>query len=149
MSVTTAPAPPGSHLELPAETGHAAGNGQLPEPAERGRLTIDDRVVEKVAARAVTEIDRATGAPRTLFGQSLGSVRADTPARTSARVDGDIVTVTVSMSVQWPAPIREVAAQLRHRVTDRVQAITGLTVAEVDIDVPTLLTARPSTPRVR
>lgn len=148
MSVTTAPAP-GSHLELTAETGQAAANGQLPEPAERGRLTIDDRVVEKVAAQAVAEIDRATGAPRTLFGQPLGSVRADTPARTSARVDGDIVTVTVSMSVQWPASIREVAAQLRHRVTDRVAAITGLTVAEVDIDVPTLLTAGRRPPRVR
>jgi len=51
VSVTTAPAPPGSHLELTGETGHAAGNGQLPEPAERGRLTIDGPVLRRAHLR--------------------------------------------------------------------------------------------------
>ena len=127
----------------------AAGPATDTETAERGRLVIDDKVVEKVAAQAVTEVDRATGAPRTVLGQALGSAAEDTPARTSARVDGDLVTVTVSMSVQWPAPVREVAAQVRSRVVERVQQITGLTVAEVDIDVPTLLTRRSAPARVR
>lgn len=142
MSVATAPDPVGNDV---AER----DDPSLPEPAERGRLHINDRVVEKVAAQAVAEVDRATGAPRTLFGQALGSATKDTPARTSARVDGDVVTVSVSMSVQWPASIREVAAQARRRIIDRVSEITGRTVAQVDIDVPTLLTRRIAPPRVR
>jgi len=121
----------------------------LADPAHRGRLTIADRVVEKVAAQAVTEVDRATGAPRTVLGQALGRATEDSPARTSALVDGDLITVTVSMSVRWPAPVREVAAQVRRRVVERVQELTGLQVVEVDIDVPTLLTKRNPTPRVR
>ncbi len=121
----------------------------LADPAQRGRLTIADRVVEKVAAQAVTEVDRATGAPRTVLGQTLGRASEDSPARTSAQVDGDLVTVTVSMSVSWPAPVRDVTAQVRRRVVDRVEELTGLHVADVDIDVPTLLTKHNPTPRVR
>ncbi len=121
----------------------------LADPARRGGLTIADRVVEKVAAQAVTEVDRATGTPRTVLGQALGRATEDSPARTSALVDGDLVTVTVSMSVHWPAPVREVTAQVRRRVVERVQELTGLQVVEVDIDVPTLLTKRNPTPRVR
>lgn len=134
-------------LDRPATAGTAV-EPPLPDPADRGRLAIADRVVERVAARAVTEVDRATGAPRTVFGQPLGAARGNTPPRVSARVDGDVVTVTVSMSVAWPAPVREVAAAVRRRVADRVAELTGLRVDSVDIDVPTLLTAA-STPRVR
>lgn len=121
----------------------------LPAAGDRGRLTIADRVVEKVAAQAVAEVDRATGAPRRVLGQTLGRASEDTPARTSANVDGDIVTVTVSMSVTWPAPVRDVTAEVRRRVVQRVGELVGLQVAEVDIDVPTLLTRRTPAPRVR
>ncbi len=127
----------------------ATSEPSLTDPPHRGRLTIADRVVEKVAAQAVTEVDRATGAPRTVLGQALGRATEDSPARTSALVDGDLVTVTVSMSVRWPAPVREVTAQVRRRVVERVEELTGLHVAEVDIDVPTLLTKPNPTPRVR
>jgi uncharacterized alkaline shock family protein YloU len=126
-----------------------SGGASLPAAGVRGRLVINDRVVEKVAARAVSEVDLATGAPRTVFGQTLGRAREDSPARTAARVDGGLVTVTVSMSVAWPAPVREVAAQVRRRVVQRVEEIVGLRVAEVDIDVPTLLTEHAPAPRVR
>ncbi len=131
------------------ETATADTAPALPAAAERGRLTIADRVVEKVAARAVAEVDRATGAPRTVLGQTVGRATEDTPARTSAQVDGDIVTVTVSMSVAWPAPVRDVTAEVRRRVVQRIGELVGLHVAEVDIDVPTLLTRHTPVPRVR
>lgn len=128
---------------------HDTGRASLAEPGERGTTTIADRVVERVATHAVTDVERAAGAPRTVLGQSVGRVDEDTPARTSATVDGDLVTVSVSMSVAYPSPVREVAAQVRRRVIDRVQYITGLQVAEVDIDVPALGVRRPHQPRVR
>ncbi len=118
-------------------------------PAERGRLMIHDRVVEKVAARAATEVERATGAPRTVLGRTLGRATEDSAVRTSADVDGDLVTVTVSIAVEWPTPVREVAAEVRRRIVQRIEEIVGLQVVEVDIDVPTLLTRRTPPPRVR
>lgn len=111
------------------------------EAGDRGHLTISDRVVEKVAARAVSEVDAATGTPRRVLGQTIGRPKADSRARTAAHVDGSLVTVNVSMSVEYPAPVREVAAEVRRRVTSRVGELTGLEVVEVDIDVPTFITA--------
>lgn len=105
----------------------------------RGQLTVADRVVEKVAARAVTEVDGAVGAPPTLLGQPLGRTRADTPARTSATVDGEVVSVEVSMGVEYPRSVREVAAAVRHHLMERIGELTGLRVAEVDIEVARLV----------
>lgn len=121
---------------------------ELPGPGERGDLHIADRVVEKVAARAVEEVDRATGTPRRVLGVSLGAADGDDPARVDARVDGGIVSVSVSMSVRWPAPVRAVAQQVRAQVRERVQTLTGLEVAEVDIDIPTLVSATSRRKRV-
>ena len=118
------------------------------EPGSRGSLTIADRVVQKIAAQAVMEVDLAGGAPRTLLGARLTKADPDGPARAEAHVDGNLVTLSVTLAVQWPAPVREVAEQARRHLSERVRELTGLTVAEVDIDVPALVTASPA-PRVR
>jgi uncharacterized alkaline shock family protein YloU len=120
----------------------AAGTGG------RGRTRIADRAVERIAARAVAEIDRATGTPRQVLGVHLGSTTAHSSALVDAHVDGGVVTVSVSMAVQWPAPIREVTRQVRAHVIERLQTLTGLTVAQVDIDVPTLQSSTDEVRRV-
>lgn len=121
---------------------------ELAEPARRGGLSIADRVVEKIAARAVTEVEHAGGVPRRVLGQALGPVTGQGRARASAEVDGGIVTLSMSISVEYPASVRRVAAHVRARVTDRVRELCGLEVVEVDIDVPSFLTRRPRPPRV-
>jgi uncharacterized alkaline shock family protein YloU len=116
-------------------------------PAERGRITIADRVVEKIAARAVREVDRASGAPRRLLGTSLGSSGSARP-RADAKVDDRTVSLRLSMSVEYPAPVRDVAAEVRERVARRVYELTGLKVTDIDITVPVFVTERPRPPRV-
>lgn len=127
------PQPDGSD----ADTQDSAG---LPEPAQRGRTRIADRVVEKIAARAVAEVDNATGVARSVLGVRLGSAGPDSTANVSADVDGGVVAVKAVMSVRWPAPVRTVTRQVRTNVTDRVQNLTGLHVQYVDIEVAILLT---------
>jgi uncharacterized alkaline shock family protein YloU len=97
-------------------------------------------VVEKIAARAVAEVDNATGVARQVLGVRLGSAGPDSTARVEADVDGGEVSVRAQMAVRWPAPVRAVTRQVRTNVTDRVQDLTGLRVEQVDIDVTTLLT---------
>jgi uncharacterized alkaline shock family protein YloU len=118
------------------------------DPGGPGRTTIADRVVERIAAQAVAEVDRATGTARQLLGVSLGSTTATTPARVTADVDGGIVSVQVDLAVIWPNPVRAVTRQVRQHVTDRVEQLTGLQVAEVDVQVSDLLTMTSAPARV-
>lgn len=119
------------------------------DPGGPGRTLIADRVVERIAAQAVAEVDRATGVARQLLGVALGSTDENTRARVSATVDGGIVSVRVVLAVTWPSPVRAVTRQVREHVTTRVQELTGLRVADVDVEVSELLTATKPPARVQ
>ena len=54
------------------------------------RTSVADRVVNKVAARAVAEVESATGTARHLLGVSLGPTTEQTQARVDATVDGGL-----------------------------------------------------------
>ena len=138
-------------LLRPGTPGSPAGRTEL------GMISIDDRVVEKMAARAAVEIpDAGAAAPRVL-GRSLpgagafGTRQTSLTAlpRVSADVDGSIVILDMSISVRWPASVPEVSSAVREHVRSRVSELTGLTVTEVVISVTDLVTRLPAPPRVR
>lgn len=133
--------PPGSVTDPPAAPTDPAGN--------RGTMTIADRAVEKIAAIAAGEVERASGIPRRLLGTTFGRPNTSTRPRASAKVEEKTVSLKVSVSVEYPAPVRDVAAEVRERVARRVYELTGLKVTEIDITVPLFLTERPHPPRVR
>lgn len=119
------------------------------DPGGPGRTVIADRVVERVAAQAVAEVDRATGVARSILGVALGATDERTRAKVSAAVDGGIVSVRVILAVIWPSPVRAVTREVREHVTTRVQELTGLRVADVDVQVSELLTATTQPARVQ
>ena len=145
-------APDRTSSSVRAATSGDAGSG-TDDPGQRGGLTIADRVVERVASQAVTEVDLATGTPRTVLGRTLlgrtPEPDPDRPARADAHVDGDLVTVAVTLAVQWPAPVRQVADEVRRHLSARIGELTGLHVAQVDVDVTALVTGRRPVARVR
>jgi uncharacterized alkaline shock family protein YloU len=110
----------------------------LGDPADRGRLTVADRVVERVAGYAVTLVEGASAAPRRMLGVAVGGARPDQEASVDARVDGSTATVDASVAIGWPASVRAVTAQLRQRVREDVERMTGVRVAHIDIDVVSL-----------
>jgi uncharacterized alkaline shock family protein YloU len=107
----------------------------------RGQTTIADRVVSKIAARAAAEVEQTAGAGRQVFGITVGRPARTAPPRTEVRIDGNVALVQVTMSVAWPASVRQVAQQVRQRVTEQVRALTGMTVAEVEVRVTALVGA--------
>ena len=132
---------------------HARGPGKN----DLGTISIADGVVTKIAARAATEVpDAGAAAPRVL-GKSLTGVGAlgvrqtdlSGLPKTTVRVDGRLALVDISLSVRWPAPIRETTERVRDRVRTRIQELTGLHVAEVTITVTDLVTRMAPTARVR
>jgi uncharacterized alkaline shock family protein YloU len=119
------------------DTDSTAGSehpGRVP-PEERGRLTVDDRVVEKVAGHAVTSITDAAAAPRRVLGVKIGEARPDDAASVQAKVQDDIASVHVAIAVRWPRSVQKVADEVRERIRTEVAAITGVRVDHVDVDV--------------
>jgi uncharacterized alkaline shock family protein YloU len=122
--------PPGRH--------HAADG---PGPVEdRGELTVADGVVEKIAAAALAEVEQIGGAARRVLGVPLGSDDPDQLARVTAAVTGSVVTLDVRCSVAYPAPVARVTDQARRHLIARIDELTGLTAAQIDITVTALTT---------
>lgn len=113
----------------------AAGLPVLGEPSERGRLTIEDRVVERVAGYAVTLVPDAAAAPRRVLGVNVGHSRPQDQAHVSAEVTGSTATVHATIAVRWPTSARSVADAIRNRIRMEVTRITGVTVDHIDVDV--------------
>lgn len=122
---------------------------------ELGTVSIDDRVVQKLAARAAVEIPDAGAAAPRLLGRSLGGVAGVRESsltglpKASADVDGSRVVLDLQISVRWPASVPTTTRRVREHVRDRVGELTGLTVTEVTIEVTDLVTHVNPPPRVR
>ncbi|MEU8639461.1 Asp23/Gls24 family envelope stress response protein [Amycolatopsis sp. NPDC048633] len=99
---------------------------------ERGRLKISDRTLERIAARAATEIDGISDA-----------------AKASAKVDGDTAVLDVRVSISYPLSVRRTTENVRRHLMQRVGDLTGLTVSRVNLTVTALHGAAADTRRVQ
>ncbi|MFG2007211.1 Asp23/Gls24 family envelope stress response protein [Spirillospora sp. NPDC048911] len=102
--------------------------------SDRGTTAIDDRVIVAIACRAAAGTPGIGGVDGTVLGVPVGDRRPR--GRTIAH--GDLARPRVRISVAYPASVREVTRRARVRIRDEVQALTGLRVGPVDIDVAAL-----------
>jgi uncharacterized alkaline shock family protein YloU len=143
---TSADAPPETPGRHSDPTLPAAGGPDDSDLDGRGRTTIADRVVEKIAAYAAAGVTHATGAPRRVLGVTVDE-DPDVP-QVSARLDSDVAIVTVHLAVVWPAPVHDVTRAVRSAVIGKLTELAGVTRAQVDIDVAALTTERTQQRRV-
>ncbi|MFI1796253.1 Asp23/Gls24 family envelope stress response protein [Streptomyces sp. NPDC020379] len=109
--------------------------------ATRGRTTIADGVVEKIAGLAAREVPGV----HTLgggFARTLGAVRERVPGARSNVTRGVKVevgerqtAVDLDIVVEYGVPITAVAGEVRENVIAAVERMTGLEVVEVNIAV--------------
>jgi uncharacterized alkaline shock family protein YloU len=104
-----------------------------------GKTVIDDGVVAKVAGIAAREVSgvhalgggaaRAIGAIRSAIGSEDHSqgVKVEVGER---QVAADVVIVA-----DYPVPLQEVAEGVRTAVSDAIQQIVGMEVAEVNVTI--------------
>ncbi len=114
----------------PPPASPVAGSG-TPVPAEeRGRTTIADKVVERIASIAANEveavIDTRTGWTRLVRGRL---------PRAEAVVAGGTSRITVEVAATWPTPLNSVAGRVRDHVSERVTTLTGVDVTAVDVSI--------------
>jgi uncharacterized alkaline shock family protein YloU len=105
---------------------------------ERGRTTIADRTVERLAMRAITEVDGVGGAATRVLGVAVGGADLDSSAKVTATVSGQTAALDVRLSVVYPASVGATTENARRHLVDRVEELTGLVVSRVDITVTAL-----------
>jgi Asp23 family, cell envelope-related function len=106
-------------------------------------------------ARAAAENPDAWAATARVLGRAvpgaIPGVRGtdlDALPKTSVDVDGSKAYVSLEIAVRWPAPVAEVAGQVRRHVKERIRELAGLEVEEVHIVVADLATDITPPPRV-
>ncbi|MFB4312228.1 Asp23/Gls24 family envelope stress response protein [Actinomadura sp. GTD37] len=134
---TPLPAPPAPPAPPASGVGGAVPMTMHGSPGDvtvrvEGRVTVEDAVLEKIAALAALEVAGVSG-----------------PAPAGARVaaDGEEVTVDLAIAVEYGCVIRDVA----HLVQENVARVTGLMlgtrVAAVNVSVGDVRMPAPPQPR--
>ncbi len=114
---------------------------------DKGRTTIADSVVAKIAGIATREIpgvhDMGSGASR-----AMGALRDRLPGGTQTNVTRGVsvevgerqAAVDIDIVCEYGVRIVDVADAVRRNITDRVQDMTGLEITEVNIAVDDVYT---------
>jgi uncharacterized alkaline shock family protein YloU len=107
----------------------------------KGRIDIEDEVVEKVAGLAAIEVDgvadlggdveRAVENVREHIG--VGHRRGDQGVK--AHIDGRDVTIEVTIVIEYGHVVMDVARDVKHNVATQTTRMLGLRVVEVDVVV--------------
>jgi uncharacterized alkaline shock family protein YloU len=110
---------------------------------DRGTTTIDDSVVAKIAGIATREVSGVASMGGSLSGavaEVVGRIRGEDHATSGVGVEVGTrqAAVDLSITVQYPATITEVASSVRDNVISRIEKLTGLEVVEVNIAVTDL-----------
>ncbi|MEU9324709.1 Asp23/Gls24 family envelope stress response protein [Streptomyces canus] len=141
-NASTLPEPePGEPRTDLGTTPHAA-RLRLQEPPEtRGRTTVADGVVEKIAGIAAQEVPgiHALGGG---FVRTMGAMRDRVPGgHTSAERGVEVevgekqTAIDLQAVVEYGVSITDLAAEVRENVIAAVERMTGLEVVEVNIAV--------------
>jgi uncharacterized alkaline shock family protein YloU len=138
MTDTTSSRPTSGETRT-GETGLQGRTGVGTPPESRGRTTIADSVVEKIAGMATREVPgiHSLGAG---MARGLGAVRDRVPVGRPSVTRGVKVevgerqaAVDLDVVVEYGMPIVEVAGDVRSNVISAVERMTGLEVVEVNI----------------
>jgi uncharacterized alkaline shock family protein YloU len=153
-SPATAPprfAPP-PRAEQPRPDQPRPESGPAGTPEIKGRITIADEVVEKVAGLAAIEVagvadlggdfERAVESVRERIG--LGNKRGDQGVK--ADVKGQEVAISVTVMVEFGYVVLDVARQVQLNVARKTQRMLGLRVVEVNVTVDDVRTSRADEP---
>jgi uncharacterized alkaline shock family protein YloU len=111
------------------------------DPGARGRTTIADGVVEKIAGMAARDVD-GVYAMGSGLSRTFGAVRDRVPGGTKSVTRGVKVEVgevqsalDLEIVVEYGVSIADVARDVRENVITAVERMTGLEVVEVNIAV--------------
>jgi uncharacterized alkaline shock family protein YloU len=106
---------------------------------ERGRTTISDSVVSQIAGMAAQEVEgvHMGGSASRAAGGIIGSITGSEGQTrgVSVEIGTTEVAVDLTMGVEYGRNILEVVEEVRRRISERVQSLTGLRVTELNATI--------------
>lgn len=121
------------------DRGAVGTTGSAPTVAAAGRTVIADGVVAKVAgiaAREVPGVYALGGGGARALGMIRDAINAtDLTQGVKVEVGETQAAADLTIVVEYPAPIQEVAAGVRTAVAGAISRLVGLEVVEVNIEV--------------
>jgi uncharacterized alkaline shock family protein YloU len=115
-----------------------AGRHRLDPAEDRGRTTIQNRVIEAMATRIASQEPDVGGVARRFMGVAVTSEDADRAPGVEATVTGGVISLRVRLSVAYPTPVHTATDRVRRHLIDRIGELTGKRVGVVDIVVAAL-----------
>jgi uncharacterized alkaline shock family protein YloU len=114
-------------------------SSESPLLSERGATTISDAVVSYIAGMAAQEVDgvhMGGGASRTASGV-IGSLRGSESKTSgvSVEVGRTEAAIDLKMGIEYNKNILQTVEEVRRRITDRVQSLTGLRIKELNATI--------------
>jgi uncharacterized alkaline shock family protein YloU len=110
-----------------------------PLVSERGRTTISDSVVSTIASMAAQEVEgiHMGGSAARAASGILGSITGSESQTRGVSVEvGTVETaIDVTMGIEYGRDILRTVDEVRRRISDRVQNLTGLRVAELNATI--------------
>jgi uncharacterized alkaline shock family protein YloU len=110
-----------------------------PLVGERGRTTISDSIVSTIAGMAAQEVEgvymggSAARAASGILGSITGS---ESQTRgVSAEVGTSETAIDLTMGIEYGRDILPTVDEVRRRISDRVQNLTGLRVTELNVTI--------------
>ena len=116
---------------------------ESPLVSERGNTTISDSVISQIAGMTAQEVDgvhmggsasRAAGGILSNITGSEGQGRG-----VSVEVGRTEVAIDLTMGVEYGRNILEVVDEVRRRISERIQSLTGLRVTELNATVSDII----------
>ena len=112
---------------------------ESPLLSDRGVTTIKDGVVAKIAGMAAGEVDgvhMGGGASRSAGGLLEGITGSESTTRGVSVEVGSVETaIDLKMGIDYGKNILGTVGQVRQKITERVQNITGLNVTELNVTI--------------
>ena len=121
------------------------GQQRLDSPleSERGSTTINDGVVSRIAGMAAGEVEgvRMGGSASRTAGGILESVMGSDSQKRGISVEVGRVeaAVDLTMGIEYGRNILELVEQVRGRITERVESLTGLRVTELNVTISEII----------
>ncbi|GGF94809.1 hypothetical protein GCM10007304_05840 [Rhodococcoides trifolii] len=112
--------------DAPAAGPEAEPSETLAEPGERGRLTVKDRVVERIATQAMRTTDGVATGSSGLARRNVSRVRVSN--------NDSHVRAQAEIGIRWPRSAAEVAADAHENIT-RHLADAGVETESIDVRV--------------